>query len=37
MELMKKTNKRSIAMFNTIMLKTMQKSMVAIPEGELLQ
>jgi hypothetical protein len=36
MELMEKTNKRSIAMFNTIILKTMQKSMVATPEGELL-
>jgi hypothetical protein len=37
MELMMKTNKRSIAVYNTIMLKTMQESMAATPEGELLQ
>ena len=37
MELMEKTNKRSIAMFNTIILKSMQKFTVATPEGELLQ
>ena len=37
MELMEKTNKRSIAMFNTLIYKSLQKFMVATPEGELLQ
>ena len=37
MELMEKTNKRSIAIYNTIIYKSVQKFMVATPEGELLQ
>jgi hypothetical protein len=37
MELMQKTNKRSIAIYNTIIYKSMQKFMLATPEGTLLQ
>lgn len=37
MELMEKTNKRSIEIFNTITYKSMQKILAATPEGELLQ
>jgi len=37
MELMEKTNKRSIAIFNTSIYKSIQKFMLATPEGTLLQ